>query len=194
MNEQIIKEFFNNVDPEILYNEASIQFELGWYLRNKYPNYKIYLERNVSHLRLTNPLNEKFVKSEIDILIYESQKPIAVIELKAPINQRQVRPVTVFNWIRDIFFLEQLEKNGIKGYSIFVTDNKGYFEGKKENKGLLTDFRAKQICGTYKKHKRTKSRNETILLNNRYSFSWNNLNDKFFYFIVKPNKTGTNME
>ncbi len=185
MNKQIITDFFNHVNPENLYNEASIQFELGWYLRKEYPNFKIQLERNVSHLRLKNPDNEKFIKSEIDILIYESQMPTAVIEIKAPINQRQVRPVTVFDWIKDIRFLEQLKENGIVGYSIFITDNKGYFESNLETKKLLTDFRAKIICGTYEKHIRTKRKNETILLNNEYSFNWNNINDKLSYFIIE---------
>lgn len=183
MDKKIIMSFFENKNSQLLYNEASVQFELGWYLREKFPDSKIQLERNVNYI-----FNDYvgLVKREIDILI--SKLPNSnhiVIEIKASIGQGHVRPVTVFEWIKDIRFLEQLSKKGIPGFSIFITDNFGFQEAKRETKDLLKNFRSKNIEGSYIKHERTANKNESITLEGKYLIEWEKLNNDLYYFIVE---------
>ena len=100
------------------------------------------VERNIDYFTFSNDI----VKKEIDLVIFKEKKELEnmyVIELKAPLNQKHSRPVTIFNWIKDLKFLEQLQNKGITNcYSIFITDHKGYFYGKRAGK-LLSDFRAR---------------------------------------------------
>ena len=181
-----IHKFFELIDKgEIeVYNEASVQFELGWYLKKKFPSAKISLERNISHLKFNK---SEFEKSETDILFTDTlNHSHSIIELKAPINQDQVRPVTVFEWIKDLKFLEQLTKKGISCYSIFITDNKGYLDSNRKTGRLLKDFRNKNISGEYQKHLKSSEKNEIIFINNTYQFEWKAIGKGLFYFIAEP--------
>src|SRR5690606_10140116 len=167
-----------------IYNEVSLQFEICYFLRNELPKTKVQIERNISYLKLDK---NNFEKSEIDILLTENEtNNQIVIELKAPINQKRARPVTVFNWIQDLRFLEQLKAEDIKGYSIFITDNQGYLKSGGTTKPLLGDFRQKYISGSYTKHIDTKHKNKSITLQNEYRFEWNKLGENLHYFIVEP--------
>lgn len=181
-----INKFFELIDKgEIeVYNEASVQFELGWYLKKKFPNSKISLERNISHLKFDK---SEFEKSETDILFTDTlNHSHSIIELKAPINQDQVRPVTVFEWIRDLKFLEELTKKGISCFSIFITDNNGYLKSNRKTGKLLTDFRNKKIYGEYQKHVKSSKKNKKIFINNTYQFEWKDIGKGLFYFIAEP--------
>lgn len=53
---------YSRMDPEFIYNEFSLQFELGFYLREKLKSdgYKVYFEKNVKEL-----IEEKFNNNEI---------------------------------------------------------------------------------------------------------------------------------
>ena len=48
--EEIIEKFLNNVKEKKIeiYNEFSLQFELGIFLKNEFKKYKVEFERNVS--------------------------------------------------------------------------------------------------------------------------------------------------
>ncbi|MFA7567562.1 MAG: hypothetical protein WCY01_11085 [Alkalispirochaeta sp.] len=108
-----------------IYNEFALQFELAFYLRERFKDEKkVELKRNISFLGLTR---SSFVKKEIDVLVYKSAdtfSDIAVIELKAIVNQKIARPINVYHWIEDLKFLEQLRAAGIgQCISLFITDN-----------------------------------------------------------------------
>jgi len=82
---QLIENFFKLVqDRDIeIYNEFSLQHELGIYLRNTITNYKVQFERNVSFFTNDN----KTTKREIDISIFNDDKSEKyAIELKHPLN------------------------------------------------------------------------------------------------------------
>ncbi len=66
-----------------IYNEFSLQHELGIFLRNIYPSHKVQFERNVSYFGLNKT---DFEKREIDISIFTQDKNefSTVIELKYP--------------------------------------------------------------------------------------------------------------
>ena len=68
-----------------IYNEFSLQHELGAYLRPKLDQCKIQFERNVSHFHLAK---SDFEKKEIDIAITSTSTgdPLSAIELKYPRN------------------------------------------------------------------------------------------------------------
>jgi len=183
----LISEFIELIenDKVEIYNEASLQYELAIFLRNKYPGYKIQLERNISYFELEKT---GFEKKEMDIVIFKDAPNIKnsiVIELKAIIGQGKDRPVTVFQWIEDLRFLEQLKSKGAKCYSIFFT-NGDRFLSKPGNVGnLLTDFRNKKVVGKYQKHQNSKDKKE-ILLVNTYSFNWKKVNNEpLKYFIIE---------
>ncbi|NCA78501.1 MAG: hypothetical protein EOM90_19400, partial [Alphaproteobacteria bacterium] len=96
-----------------IYNEFSLQHEMGIILRSKFPDYKVQFERNVSFFSLTG----EFIKSEIDIVIYSQKKQKQptlhyAIELKFPRNGQY--PEQMFSCCKDILFAEQLKKGEFK--------------------------------------------------------------------------------
>ena len=68
-----------------IYNEFSLQHELGVYLRSNLDQCRVQFERNVSHFHLAKT---DFEKKEIDIAITctPSGGPLSAIELKYPRN------------------------------------------------------------------------------------------------------------
>ncbi len=174
------------IDNIEIYNEASLQYELAIFLRSNYPDYKIQLERNISYFGL--PKSE-FEKKEMDIIIFKDKnnlKEAIIIELKAIINQNKDRPVTVFQWIEDLRFLEQLKKKGAECYSIFFTEENRFLSGTRNVGELLTNFRNRKVSGEYKKHQKSKDKHKPIKLSNSYSFDWTKIeNKRQKYFIIK---------
>ena len=70
----------NNIE---IYNEFSLQHELGIFLRNNLPEYKVQFERNVSYFFR----NADTKKKEMDIVIFKSDMSERyAIELKYPKN------------------------------------------------------------------------------------------------------------
>lgn len=103
---QLVDDFFlsvhfNNIE---IYNEFSLQHELGIFLRNKLPNYRIQFERNVSYF---TP-DIKTIKKEIDITIFNQDKSEKyAIELKCPLNGQY--PEQMYSFVKDIKFMEELK-------------------------------------------------------------------------------------
>ena len=186
----VIKRFFEFAkrnDLEI-YNEFSLQFELSFYLREIFgKDFKIQLERNISFLGLQSDL----IKKEIDILVYKdigSLRDVIIVELKAIIDQSRARPITVFNWITDLKFLEQLKSAGVGScYSLFVTDNERLVSNSTNSNiklRLLPDFRKRKIHGTYSTHSKPNKKNKTISLDSEYTFQWKEFVNGQKYFLV----------
>lgn len=72
-----------------VYNEFSLQHELGIFIRANISGYKIQFERNTRFFKIT-----KRIKHEIDIVIYNDFEKYA-IELKYPFNGQY--PEQMFN-------------------------------------------------------------------------------------------------
>ena len=68
-----IEEYRNVSDGSAVYNEFSLQHELGFFLRRrlKGEGYKVEFERNVSFFGIINGNGNKLTKHEIDISIYK---------------------------------------------------------------------------------------------------------------------------
>ncbi|RUS50439.1 hypothetical protein QI30_19185, partial [Kurthia sp. 3B1D] len=91
-----IKDFFHLVKIQQIeiYNEFSLQHELGVYLRNHLDStFKIQFERNIRFFGI----QEKLIKKELDIAIYNSQtNEKYAIELKFPKNGQH--PESMFSF------------------------------------------------------------------------------------------------
>ena len=106
MIQSLLYEFMHMVKNEEveIYNEFSLQHELGIFLRNSLKNYKVQFERNKKFFGITGT-----TKHEIDIVIYNDKKRYA-IELKYPLNGQY--PEQMFSFVKDICFMEELKENG----------------------------------------------------------------------------------
>ncbi len=84
MIKELLFEFMYLVENESIeiYNEFSLQHELGIFLRERLTGYKVQFERNTRFFGISGT-----VKHEIDIVIYNSNEKYA-IELKFPVNSQ----------------------------------------------------------------------------------------------------------
>ena len=163
----------NNID---LYNEFSLQHELGIYLRDNLDDYKVQFERNVSFFKdKKNDFEDMdFIKKEIDISIFDNDfSECYAIELKYPRNGQY--PEEMYSFIKDIKFMEQLKEAGFKEtYCITLVDNssKPFFMGNKDD-GIYQYFRNNEVI-TGKVYKPTgKSKGiDFININGKYSINW----------------------
>ena len=125
-----ISDFFSYADRQKieLYNEYSLQHELGIFLRNQCPNYSVQFERNTNFFGI----NTATVKQEIDIAVFDKNEKFA-IELKFPRNDAY--PRRMFQFVEDICFIEQLKLNGFTGgCAVSLVDDMNFCT----NQGLIT--------------------------------------------------------
>lgn len=151
INEKFMTEFFKSLSLNSLYNEISFQFELGKFIEQKYKNYKVEYERNITnkkieldenikrnillnknHILLNN--DNKRYKKEIDIFIYKpdlSEK--YAIELKFPSSTDGYTNANK-KFIEDIEFVNFIKDNckNFKGtYCINIARHKNLYSGGK---------------------------------------------------------------
>jgi hypothetical protein len=182
-----------NGDDILVYNEISLQLELGLYLRQK--GYTVRFERNIGeYVKNTS----KFVKKEIDIVAYEKgenelKAEKIAIELKFPRNGQY--PEQMFSFIKDIKFMEQVKnadaelkdvcKKGkfTETYVLTLVDNKNFYSSNRGENGIYSYFRKNddfgiQIPKGEKIIKPTGNKEECketikpIKLNSQYNSKW----------------------
>ncbi len=163
-----IKEFAQAIGRgEInIYNEFSLQHELGIFLRTKISGCKVEFERNVSYFNFDK---SNFVKKEIDIVISSpTGEHLSAIELKYPRNGQV--PESMFSFCKDIAFLEQLILAGFQSaYFLVVADHKAFYSG--EGEGIYGLFRSGfPISG--KIIKPTGAKDSVILISGSYVATW----------------------
>ena len=174
----IIKDFMSLVSNQRIqiYNEFSLQHELGIHLRGELGPLKVQFERNVSYFGFDKG---QFEKKEIDISVFSTQTdaPEAAFELKYPRSGQY--PEQMFSFCKDIVFLEQLAKAGFKrGIFIAVADERPFFEG--TDTGIYSFFRGgKTLHG--KIVKPTGSKDKELYIEGHYEITWYPLigNSKF---------------
>lgn len=162
----------NKID---IYNEFSLQHELGCFLRDKLKDYKVEFERNVEYFELDRDGlvdNNNFIKKEIDVVVYskEKNKKLLALELKYPRNGQY--PEQMYNICKDVKFLEQLRCGGFESAAllIFVDDGK-FYERKGRVDGIYQYFRdGKVITGAIQKP--TGQRAEQVVINGSYKLDW----------------------
>lgn len=122
-----------------VYNEISLQHELGIFLREAIPGWKIQFERNVAHFFSDRP----FTKREIDISGFrDGERDLGfVFELKYPRNGQY--PEQMYSFCKDIAFLEELVEAGFQraAFLAFAEDPR-FYSGSAD--GIYGYFRASQ--------------------------------------------------
>lgn len=157
-----------------VYNEFSLQHELGIFLRANLTGYKVQFERNTKFFGIQGT-----VKHEIDIVIYNDSERYA-IELKYPLNGQY--PEQMFSFVKDIRFMEEMKEAGfIATYCLTLVEDKNFYSGQKQD-GIYSFFRGVEpvygvIC------KPTGKRDEQITVNGKYDICWNNCGDNKYYIV-----------
>lgn len=145
-----------------LYNEFSLQHELGIFLRfcfNDSDDYKIEFERNVKNINGYRKeyfeniyeKSEKYLKTrpkaEIDIFIKSKKNTNKqyAIELKFPRNGAYPREMHAF--LHDIDFMYGVKKMGITTFCLTLVDSHLFYEGGYdcEKDQILNCFRGEKI-------------------------------------------------
>lgn len=177
---QLVGDFVQKVplDNIEIYNEFSLQHELGIYLRGKLPGYKIQFERNISDF----PGGEiDFYKKEIDIVVIPPDGGAkGAVELKFPRNGQV--PESIFGFCKDVAFLEQLRLAGFTSTCFLVfADSHLFYSGRTE--GIYGYFRAElPITGLIQKP--TGARDAEISVKGSYVAKWNDLGNEQRYCLI----------
>lgn len=175
--EQLLNSFMSLVaSGEVeVYNEFSLQHELGIFLRAKLTGYKVQFERNTKYFGISGT-----VKHEIDIVIYNELEKYA-IELKYPLNGQY--PEQMFSFVKDIKFMEELKAAGFDNtYCLTLVQDKNFYSGQKQD-GIYAFFRGKEpVNGLIVKP--TGKRNESVFLHGRYHVDWKKYGYYTCYWIT----------
>ena len=150
-----------------IYNEFSLQHELGVFLRNTWPEWKVQFERNVSHFGRTKP---HFTKKEIDIAITskDGKDLLNAIELKYP--RKGQHPEQMFSFCKDIAFAEELHVLGFKQTAFLViVDDPLFYRGNADE--IYAYFRdQKPLNGRIQKP--TGAKDDYVNLKGNYTVDW----------------------
>ncbi len=179
----LMQEFFSIVENSgiEIYNEFSLQHELGIFLRNKLPDYKIQFERNVSFF--TNETDT--IKKEIDISIFNEDKSEKfAIELKHPLNGQH--PEQMYSFAKDIKFMEELKERGfIRTAVVTLVSDRPFYEGL-NNQGIYKCFREEcSVYGQIFKPTGLLKDKDFIILNGRYDFLWKPVFNTSKYYVIE---------
>ncbi len=165
-----------------IYNEISLQHELGLFLRRQLSDCKVQFERNVSQFQLQK---SDFEKKEIDIAVTsaESDEPLSAIELKYPRNGQF--PESMFSFCKDIKFLEQLVDSGFQSaYFLVIADHPQFYSGNCIGNEIYGYFRSGvPITGIITKP--TGSRNKEVNIKGSYTASWNEVSGNTKFCLIR---------
>ena len=186
---ELLEEFMHlkqtNGDDILVYNEISLQLELGLYLRQK--GYTVRFERNIGeYVKNTS----YFVKKEIDIVAYKGKDELKAekiaIELKFSRNGQY--PEQMFSFIKDIKFMEQVKNDVCKEgkftgtYVLTLVDNKNFYLSNRGKNEIYSYFRkngsdiqipkGKDIIKPTGNKEECKETIKEIKLNNQYNSTW----------------------
>ncbi len=157
-----------------IYNEFSLQHELGGYLRSVVARdkYRVQFERPAGFFGIPS---DQLLKKEIDITVFSHDGTHkAAVELKFPRNGQY--PEQMFNACKDVAFLEQLVERGFdSGLFVMAADDRLFYQGS-DTGGVYSYFRSgKPICGLVRKP--TGARDESFAIRGSYILTWRKLPD-----------------
>lgn len=162
-----------------IYNEFSLQHELGIYLRTQWPEYRVQFERNVSYFGFAK---ESFTKREMDIAIFSPDRSTLhyAIELKFPRSGQY--PEQMFSFCKDIVFAEELHAAGFKQAAfIAVADDPLFYQGTSD--GIYAYFRGQRvITGPVKKP--TGAKDDEITVRGSHNIRWLPIANNMRYTLV----------
>lgn len=146
MIKSIIQDFLNKelgklIKNDYIYNEFSLQHELGIYLRKKLKKqgkYKVQFERNVDDV--FGSLSSEKKEMDIYIVKYKNKEKEHeyAIELKFPKNgQHQVE---MYQFVRDICFMEQVKDAGVKTFVLTLVDDHLFYTDTGKTGKVIYDY------------------------------------------------------
>lgn len=178
----LIAPFFSAVANGTIdvYNEFSLQHELGIFLRGNTLQLKIQFERNVSFFFANNA---GFTKREIDISAFSSiTKELSfAIELKYPRNGQY--PEQMFKFCKDIAFIEELVAAGFPraAFVVFAEDPLFYRGSTDDIYGFFRGERP--IHGVIQKP--TGKKDDQVSITGSYHIKWNTISGPLKFAIVE---------
>lgn len=163
-----------------MYNEISLQHELGIFLRGAFSGWRVQFERNVRHF-FSN--RSRFLKREIDIVGFANSGHGLgfAIELKYPRNGQY--PEQMYSFCKDIAFLEELVEAGFScaAFLAFAEDQR-FYRGATD--GIYGYFRgSRPIHG--KIEKPTGSQGGHVEVKGTYVVEWIPITEALRYVIVE---------
>jgi hypothetical protein len=172
-----------------LYNEFGLQFELALFLRNlkELEDYKIELERPINYFGIKK--SNSIPKKEIDICIYKENILKSAIEIKVSTNGQV--PLQLFEFCKDICFLEQLMNGKFESaYSLVLVNSDYFYKSKNKKDGIYAFFRGENKmpingiieCPT------GKNKGKQISISNSYEIVWAELINDFKFYLIKIKK------
>lgn len=179
---KLISPFFDSIasgETEI-YNEFSLQHELGIFLRAHFQGYSVRFERNVSSF-----FSEKtsFTKREIDITVFTkgAEQLHWAIELKFPRNGQH--PEQMFSFCKDIAFAEELKVAGFARTAVvIVAEDPLFYRG--PGNGIYGYFRTGQLLhGPVRKP--TGAKDSEVSIRGQYRIEWQSIKDSLKYTIIE---------
>ena len=163
-----------------IYNEFSLQHELGLFLRTHQQNLKIQFERNVSYFF---PGSASYTKREIDISAFSENPRLLsfAVELKYPRNGQH--PEQMFSFCKDIAFCEELVAAGFSRSAFVVfAEDRLFYEGTPE--GIFSFFRGGMpLHGRITKP--TGKKDEFVSISGHHTIRWNPVRGSLRYAVVE---------
>jgi hypothetical protein len=163
-----------------VYNEFSLQHELGSFLRGKFSTVRVQFERNVSFFF---PRESSFIKREIDISVFSADvKELKwAIELKYPRNGQY--PEQMYSFCKDILFAEQLRAAGFSRAALLIfIDDDLFCRGPKE--GIYGFFRGgRPLHGVVRKP--TGAKDTEITVRGSYTVNWQTISERLKFSAVE---------
>lgn len=163
-----------------IYNEISLQHELGVFLRGRLPNYKVRFERNVTHFFESK---SSFTKREIDLSVFSPDRSDLkyAIELKYPRNGQH--PEQMFSFCKDVVFAEELSDAGFTAACLVIfAEDHLFYEGPQD--GIYGYFRGgRPIHGRIQKP--TGKKDAEVVVRGSYSVRWQPISGSLMYAVVE---------
>lgn len=178
---ELVEQFVGSIrsDPTHIYNEFSLQHELGIFIRGELPDQLVQFERNVSFF--FSP-NAAFTKREIDISVYSRDKRDLryAIELKYPRNGQH--PEQMFSFCKDIAFVEQLHAAGFRETALVIfADDPLFYKG--STAGIYGFFRGGQTLQG-RVQKPTGSKDAEVNLSGSYVVQWKPISNTLMFAVI----------
>ena len=163
---EVIKKFFRSPPKDVgsIYNERSLQLEIGYLLRCE--GFEVQFERPFNAERPTE--STKPPKTNLDLFVIVQQETTA-IELKVPLNKRH--PETLYDYCADLEFVEALIRSGQVqfGLCLMMTNDPVFWQDSGRGSEIHNYFRRNGEILTGTIGKPTGARDTNIVLTGRYS-------------------------
>jgi hypothetical protein len=167
-----VREFLEGKEIDVgpVYNEHSLQMELGCFLRMR--RYSVEFERPFEISPL--PGSTRRGKRELDLFLTCDGRT-TVLELKVPLAGRV--PESMYDFCADLAFVEGLVRHKMAetGLALLVTNNRQFWQGRPM--GIYEAFRQPNAKLGGNIGKPTGGIHETVVLSGSYDLSWRNLSN-----------------